>query len=793
MKGVSRQDAKTQSPQSRVSHSGTVLTWVHRTQRQISRYFDRLTSIELSRSDTALGISFQTDLESDLFHFVFVMSNVVPVNGGYATPKLRRRRRIWMGIVCLTGFVAAIVGGRAYWLSLRPNVLLITLDTTRSDRIGCYGYNKAQTPALDALAAQGIVFERAYTPAPLTLPAHASLMTGLYPPEHGLITNGRGRLADGVPTLAESLQRAGYDTAAFVGSFVLHSKFGLTRGFEIYDDDMTNTEPTEHGLHRQRDGKRVVDRALSWLSQPRRKPFLCWVHLYDPHHPYVMHEDEFGDQFKELPYEGEIAYVDRLVGRLVDYLDQNQLRRQTLIVVVGDHGEGLGEHDEEEHSLTLYDATLRVPWIWAGYGVTTDGRRVPQTVTLTDLSPTVLDTLGQKSLPGVNGRSLRPALQGDALDAVDCFGMSDDPLFEHGCAPVRSLATAEWKYIRSTEPELYDLAADPHELKNLAKEQPERLAEMESRLANLESAMTLRKSADVQLSPQERRALESLGYLGGADSGAKPKEDGLPLPDIKRILPLANAVQNAKNLIKVGSVDEAERELRQLVAAHPEYIDGHVLLAHAMFDQSKYSECEEILRDILRRDADNYHVYFLRGLLDLVHDQQQAAIDKFRKSLELKPDAIGVLYNLGLNLLQMGQPQEAKRYFEDTLEVDPAYVKALIGLGMALTALRQIDSAIQQYRTALSYEEASVESHTNLAVLLLQQNRQDEGGRHMARAAELAPDNPETRFNYGTYLLTVGRLDDAIAELSAAVRLKPDHPHAAGRLRNAQMMRSRQR
>ena len=317
-------------------------------------------------------------------------------------------------------------------------MLLITLDTTRADRLGCYGYAPALTPALDALAAEGVLFERAYTPAPLTLPSHASMMTGLYPPEHGLVTNGRGRLEKNIPTLAETLRDAGYDTGAFVGSFVLHAKFGLQRGFTAYDDDMTNTDPTEYGLHRQRDGRRVVDSALAWLKQPRHGPFFCWVHLYDAHDPYRAHADEFGDRFIDRPYDGEIAYVDQQIQRLVKHLQANQLWERTLIVVVGDHGESLGEHDEEEHSLTLYNSVLQVPCLWTGRGATAAGRRVPQPVSLVDLRPTLLQTVGLRDPGRSSGRSLYAALSDGDIAAGDCYSATDDPLLEHGWSPAQS-------------------------------------------------------------------------------------------------------------------------------------------------------------------------------------------------------------------------------------------------------------------------------------------------------------------------------------------------------------------
>jgi len=616
------------------------------------------------------------------------------------------------------------------------------------------------------------------------------MLTGLYPPEHGLITNGRGRLDASIPLLAETLKQSGYETAAFIASFVLHAKFGLNRGFDTYDDDLTNTDPTEQVLHRQRDGQRVVDRALAWLEKPRGEPFFCWVHLYDAHHPYQPHADRFGEQFRERPYDGEIAYVDLQVQRLRDYLKHHNLTQRTLIIVVGDHGESLGEHDENEHSLTLYDAALRVPWIWSGPGVAVAGRRVSQTVSLIDLSPTLLETLGLRQLGRCSGRSLGAALQGREFDGSDCYGATDDPLLGLGCAPVRSLATAEWKYIRTTEPELYNLGTDPHELQNLATSQPEQTQQMEARLAKLERQMTRRSGDEVQISAQEKRVLESLGYLGGGRSPDISRVPGEPLPDIKRILPLFNAVDAIQHQILEGHGIQAETAARELVARSPDFTEGQLVLGESLLLQSKYDECRELLEQILARNPDNSKAHFQRGMLESAQGHGAAAVGHFRKALQLKTET-ATLYNLAMTLMHLRQAGEAQGYFEEALDIDPTHVKAHIGLALLLTQNQRIEDALEHYRLALAYDEGSVEAHTNLAVLAIRQDHQEEALVHLARAAKLAPDNAETRANFGIYLLSCNRLNDAIAELTEAVLLQPNHPQAAKLLQEAKAMKAR--
>ncbi|HEY2253852.1 MAG TPA: sulfatase-like hydrolase/transferase, partial [Planctomycetaceae bacterium] len=692
-----------------------------------------------------------------------------------------RRKWVWLFVLGLAVSAIGSFGWRAFARSRRPNVLLITLDTLRADRLGCYGYWPAQTPTLDALAARGVLFERAYTPAPLTLPSHASMMTGLYPPEHGLVTNGRGRLDESIPTLAEIFRDAGYDTAGFIGSFVLDAKFGLQRGFAAYDDDMTNTDPTEHGLHRQRDGARVVDAALAWLQRDRAgssfsrssfwgsffsEPFFCWVHLYDAHFPYRAHVDEFGDRFTDRLYDGEIAYVDRQVARLLQHLDTQGLRERTLVVVVGDHGESLGEHDEREHGLTLYNSVLRVPWIWSGRGATAAGQRVPQPVSLVDLRPTLLETVGlrDRSLRDpilrdhvpTSGRSLCAALSGGQIAEGSCYSATDDPLLEHGWAPQRCLITTGWKYIRSPEAELYDLSTDPLETQNEAPARAEQVQELDDQLAALEQKMIMRHRADVNLSPRERRALASLGYLGGQNAAHRPAASQTELPDIKRMLPTCNKVEAARKLLFDAGAPTAERRLRELSREAPNYLPARRYLAEALTRQQKFSESREILESVLEQDPDDSEAHYQLGTVCWEQKQFAEAVEEFRRALAINPNAEGSLFALAQALVQLGQVDEAEQSYRQALEQDPIHVEAHVALGNLLVGQKRPAEAEQHYREALEYTPGLAEAHDNLAILLVGQQRLVEAGEHFKRAVQLSPKNAELQYNYGTFLILQG-------------------------------------
>src|SRR5579863_1387913 len=486
--------------------------------------------------------------------------------------------------ILLFGSALALLAGLSFFLWPRlfsgrrkPNLLLVTLDTTRADRISCYGYAAGTTPVLDSLAADGVLCERVFTVAPITLPAHTTMFTGLYPAENGVVTNGRGRLDDRIPTLAEVLERQGYDTGAFVASFVLNAKFGLNRGFRTYDDDFANEELGADTMHRQRHGESVVTAALKWLGLTREKPFFCWVHLYDPHAPYLPHTDLFADKFIDRPYDAEIAYVDQQVGRLVDFLKSSQIDDQTLVVAVGDHGEGLGEHVEREHGMTLYDDSLHVPLIFR-YRGKLPVKRVAENISLVDLSPTILDLLGLKDPRQTSGQSLKRVLAGDAQATRSFFAATDIPFLVNEWSPLQCWIESDWKYVRTTKPELYDLAADPHERQNVLEANTEIADKMKSRLAEFVKRLVPREAIAVQLTASELRALKDLNYIGGSrvvPVGQAPAG----LPDVKDMLPFDIEVEDAMKLVKSASAQEAINRLRDIVRRAPSHTDAYWNLA----------------------------------------------------------------------------------------------------------------------------------------------------------------------------------------------------------------------
>jgi arylsulfatase A-like enzyme/Flp pilus assembly protein TadD len=657
------------------------------------------------------------------------------------------RRRILI-IAALLGLACASLAAFLFWPRPKWNVLLITLDTTRADHIGCYGHAEAATPVLDALAASGVLFEHAYSPVPMTLPAHATVLTGLYPPEHGLRVNGAAPLAPVIPTLAEALQAEGYETGAFLASFVLHSKFGLNRGFRKYDDDMAGGEGSVHETHLTRSARLVADSAIRWIKSIREKPFFAWVHLYDPHAPFDLHEETFGDRFRDRPYDGEIAFADLQIGRLLKTLRDQGLDQQTIVLVVGDHGEGLGDHEEREHSLTLYNSVLHVPLIVSTPEAAGKARRISGAVSLADIAPTLLDCLRVRGLAQASGKSFRKALSGGNLDGRESYAETDAPFETYGWSPLRSLGSANLKYIRTTREELYDIARDPAELHNLAAEQPEVMARMRDALTRTEQRFIARGSTASSLSEADRRKLESLGYASGS-SGASPREQDAALPDIKDMLPWYNREADAEQLLHQGKASEAEAELRTIAEAVPDFIPARITLGRALEHLGRKDESADTYTAILKSHPESYDAHFALAELKAAQGHLESASTHYSDALKIRPQAATARANLANLLVKQGQ----------------------------------VDEALDQYRQALEDSPDSVIAHFNLGMVMARQGNAAAGLPHVARAVELNPAEPEMHFGLGTVLLSAGRPQDAALHFRMTLQLKPGHVGAARQLR----------
>jgi arylsulfatase A-like enzyme/tetratricopeptide (TPR) repeat protein len=680
-----------------------------------------------------------------------------------------------------TCLAAGALAGLLFWAwpRQRPNLLVITLDTTRADRLGCYGYQQARTPVLDELARNGIICENAVSVAPLTLPAHASLFTGRYPAENGVRTNGRSRLDESIPTLARVLKRQGYQTAAFVSSSILDRQFGLTQGFDSYDDEFAGG-----GL--ERGAAAVVDAALDWLGTRRPGPFFAWVHCYDAHQPYSSHADVLGGEFMERPYDGEIAYVDRCLARLLDHLKDHGLDSRTLVVVVGDHGEGLGDHDEMTHSFTLYNTTMRVPLIMRQIGTLPAGRRVDTAISLVDVSPTVLDILGIRESRKVSGRVMTPALLGGECPPAALYGATDEPLLQYNWSPLQSLTEGGWKYIRSTRAELYDLNGDPFELHNLAAIDEVRTQQMERRLTEFESKLASRTEVEVVLSGAARQALASLGYVGGTSaqvSRMSPEQ----LPDVKDMLPFARREYEAADLLDKGASEEAIRLLRDIIRQAPALSSAYVRLANALHDRSEFSEVAEVLHQLLEIQPDSAEGHFKLGKLLLEQGHLDDALRELVRTVELSPAEVEVHYYLGRALEEKGRPVEALEHYSAVLQMDRRHVSAYRLRANLLIALGRSSDALADLKAALHYAPESAETNRHLGVALANLGNSAEARQYLERSVALDPESAEGHYSLGTLLVREGQFAEGIKHLSRALELQPDYPAARQRLESARL------
>lgn len=420
--------------------------------------------------------------------------------------------------------VAATTAGGA-----PPNVVFVTIDTLRADRVGCYGYPAAATPVMDRLAREGVLLEDATVQVPQTRPSHASFLTGRWPFEHGIRDNFAPRLDGSLPTLASYLKGRDYDTAAFIGAFVLARSSGLDRGFDVYDDPFSSAGPGSPLYERpERRASEVVDATLKWMARPRLRPFFAWVHLYDPHAPYGA-PPPFRERFARSPYDGEVAYADAQLGRIVAWLEKQRLREKTIVIVTSDHGEGLGEHGEDEHMLLVYESTLRIPLIVSWPGALPAGRRVTGQFRSVDLFPTLAELLGGPAV-SASGANRAPNLRlGARIPDNESYAESLYGNIHFGYAPLRALRAEGWKYVDAPRRELFDLRSDPHERENLLEARPQVAGRMQARLRSYQgapSAPPVKVAADA--GTLER--LAALGYVGGSGprggtpTGADPKD-----------------------------------------------------------------------------------------------------------------------------------------------------------------------------------------------------------------------------------------------------------------------------
>jgi choline-sulfatase len=647
------------------------------------------------------------------------------------------------------------------------DVVLITVDTLRADRVG-----GPLTPSINAVGLRGTRFLAARTSVPLTLPAHVSLMTGANPPATGVRLNGAHRFDGSRPTLAQLMKNGGRDTAAFVGAFVLDRQFGLSGGFDTYDDQIRRSPGAPLRLEAERPASAVADRAIAWLRGRQqkggaaRRPYFLWLHFYDPHAPYTPPADALARAGGDA-YNGEVAFADAEIGRVLRAISETGGGRPALIVILGDHGESLGEHGERTHGMLLYDGALRIPLVVAGPGVAAGENRRP--VSIVDVAPTVLRLAGLGVPGAMQGRDLlaQPA------DAHEVYAETMYPR-TLGWAPLTALVEERWKVVapEGGGEELYDLESDPGERDNASERKPEVVQAAVARLAAIKAAEAAPVAVGASAEAQER--LRALGYVSTAPP-SKPAAGGAINPSTQ--IATWVAFEDALDLLNSGSARAALARLAALHVANPGAQVITTTYARTLSEEGRHREALAIYRNAVRqwpRDSMLFHDLAVAaqraGLSDEAARAEQAAI-------ALDPGNGAAHNGLGLLLVESDRTGEATQAFERAAAADPSSAEYLSNLGNARRASGDRTGAEAAYRSALASDPGAANALNGLGVLLVETGRAVEAVPVLQKAAAADPNLWEARLNLGIAHQTAGDLEAAAAAYRAVLAAPPRFSH----------------
>ena len=580
---------------------------------------------------------------------------------------------------------ASLGAGQAQKKAPQPDVFLVTIDTLRADHVHCYGYENIQTPALDGLAKDGIRFAQAFTPSPITNTSHTTLLTGLLPSAHG-VTDFAVPLAPTHPTLAELLKKMGYHTAAFIGAVILDSKTlapGLDRGFDFYDHFPAHTQTKSRWGRVERRGLEVVQHAETWMTAHPAGPHFVWAHLYDPHDPYEP-PPPYSQTYKDRLYDGEIAYADSALAGFVAYLKKTGRYDNALIVVVGDHGEGLGEHHEDTHGIFLYDSTTHVPLIMKLPAQNHPDQVVKAQVRTTDILPTVVDWLGIPPPERLDGASLKPYIDGVEEKDRTAFGETDYPL-RFGWAPLRSVRAEGFTFIEAPRPELYDLHADPGELANRYQPSDLTVQKFCGMLAEIRAKASAPPSAvaEAQSSPGSSDALKALGDQGQAGEVSASSAETSRLPDPKDKIEEQNLLHRAMIASDDNRTDQARQALEKVLQLDPKSPTALRQLGELELHAGDYARAAEHLKQAREVRPEDATAAFDEGQAREKIGDFTGARDALESSLKLTPGQFPARLLLGRVYLGLKDPKNAEDQFEAALLLQPKSAEAKQGLNHA--------------------------------------------------------------------------------------------------------------
>ncbi len=623
--------------------------------------------------------------------------------------------------------------------NIRPDIILITIDTLRADRTGFMGYDNAETPCMDMLAEKAIVFNRAYSPAPYTLPSHASILTGTYPPYHGIRANSGFRLGDTPPSLPEILKKKGYKTGAVIGSRVMEAKFGLNRGFDFYEDRISEERGSVFRFN-ERSAEANLEIALNWISSVP-SPYFLWLHLFDPHYPYSSHQEIFGNRFSESPYDGEIAYVDLQLEKLVRFLEKKGTAKSTLIIVTSDHGEGLYDHGEKTHGYFIYEENIRVPLLLHFPGIIAPGR-VDEPVSVVDIFPTVMDICEIEFTEETQGLSL---LDDQKHDALYCENITTQ--LDFGWSPIYGIISGQWKYIRLPKPEIYNLNADLGERINLIDSEEEKIAELDSILVSLQKKYSIsRNSNKLEMTDEDQEMLRSLGYISFADG--IPGWEGADDP--KDMLEIYNGIRT--------SLDFISQELDEGMPLDKGINQGILYLEDLVASGLRNAGVYRFL----------YDYYARKGL----HDK---ALMYCEKALVEAPQDFRIHEALGLIKADLGRDMEALKHFMTAEQIMPGDFSVTWMIAELSFKIKSYETAREYYNKIICLNPENTYRDKAMLKIAFIFNKEN----NTVRACEILDEicvsssSYDARKEAAVLYKSMGNAEEAIDILNGLIRLKP--------------------
>jgi len=668
-----------------------------------------------------------------------------------------------------------------------PPILLITVDTLRADYLGAYG-GKTRTPYFDRVARDGVLFRNAYSQTPLTLPSHCSIMTGTNPVTHGVRDNIGFLLSQDNQTLPELLRDNGYNTGAFVGTLVLDSRFGLSQGFEQYDDDMTI--PRSHKSEAQpleRKADQVAAAATQWIDKHATRPFFCWVHFYDPHTPYVP-PVPYQQEYSQNPYAGEVAFTDAALGGLLRSLEERNIYNRTLIIITGDHGESLGEHGESTHGYFIYNSTLHVPLLIKLPDNKSAGLVLDDLAQSIDILPTVLAYVGINKPHEIQGIDLLHLIKQEHSSWSNLLYSETYYPRAFGWSELRSLRDKRYKYIAAPDPELFDLETDPKESINLCWSKGEIAAKMKQQLKELESRFVpsrVRQPLPVSNRTHEEQ-LRSLGYLASSARPGAPA-DSQPLADPKDKLPLYTLFSASQREQESGNTLRAAQLLQKIITQEPQMAVARQQLGSLYLSSGKYALAIQEYKKALSIQPDLLVGVFNLGVAHLRLRQFSEAVLSFKMATQLDGSDYEAWNYLGSAYVEAGRTQEAQQAFMRATKLKTNFAPAYLNLAVTYKKTGEWERAAELLRQSVRLDPVTT-TYNELGSLLLEMGKTDEALEAYQKAVALSPDDSETLYNHGNVLAATGKLDLAIRAYQKSIQANPDFALAYNNLGNAYFM-----